>query len=810
MSGHLKKLLIITTSALFLLMMNSGASAAEWTFMIYMDGDNNLEKEAINDFMELSEVGSDANVNIVVQLDRIDGYDTDYGDWTGCKRYLVTQGMTPIPENALQDLGEADMGNPVTLTGFIDWATANFPAGRYALVFWNHGNGWRAQRAALLEALKNAGTAEERKAVSLSLEKSRRPGYKAVCWDDTSGSTLSTREVAWALTSAATDMDLIGFDACLMGMVEVAYEIRETGASIMVASEEIEPLDGWPYDLVLGDLQDHPAWSPAELGAAIVSRYHLSYGTGETQSAIDLGRMDTLAGAVDNLAGVLMENWQDDPAAASNAALGVMTEIDMAVIREEHGLAWPGAHGLAIYFPDTADLLFSDYHESVIDFPADTRWEEFLAEYLASMGGSWVETARLQSQEFDIQEHIDLYDFCRKIYDPPEDCPGIYGYRTEDPMTFFEDISGTGIDLLLEDDSYAPVPLPFPFTFYCGEYETIFVGSNGTIHFLDQPMDFSNVCIPGPNISNVDSLIAPLWDDLDPGSGGAVYYEARGSPPHRRMIVQWDRVPHFKSAEGVTFQVILREGSNQIQFDYLDVDFGDISLDNGASATVGLQNHRESGLSHSCNEPSLHNGMSILFSPALLLHDDFSDGSWAGDPDWEEVRGRWRVTPRGRFTSRMRSRNLAAREESAEFTAGRLESAVKLTGKCRGAPNAGLVFGFQDRDNYRLVKLKEGKILLSQRGEFAGEGRGVKALEEREFLPGRWYRLTVDIHGDTGVVDVFIDDEPDPILSYPFRQTPPGKTGYMANRARSLFDDFFLWDETVLPLSRNLDSRPVE
>ena len=43
---------------------------ADWTFMVYMDGDNNLEAAALNDFREMAHVGSTADVNIVVQLDR--------------------------------------------------------------------------------------------------------------------------------------------------------------------------------------------------------------------------------------------------------------------------------------------------------------------------------------------------------------------------------------------------------------------------------------------------------------------------------------------------------------------------------------------------------------------------------------------------------------------------------------------------------------------------------------------------------------------------------------------------------------------
>ena len=46
--------------------------AYEWVFMVYMAADNNLEQAAIEDFLELSEVGSNDTVAIIVQLMALD------------------------------------------------------------------------------------------------------------------------------------------------------------------------------------------------------------------------------------------------------------------------------------------------------------------------------------------------------------------------------------------------------------------------------------------------------------------------------------------------------------------------------------------------------------------------------------------------------------------------------------------------------------------------------------------------------------------------------------------------------------------
>jgi hypothetical protein len=86
--------------------------------MVYLDGDNNLESAAVNDFLEMSSVGSSSQVDVVAQMDRISGYDTTYDNWTDTRRFHVTTGMTPAAANGTS-IGEANMGDPNTLVGFV-------------------------------------------------------------------------------------------------------------------------------------------------------------------------------------------------------------------------------------------------------------------------------------------------------------------------------------------------------------------------------------------------------------------------------------------------------------------------------------------------------------------------------------------------------------------------------------------------------------------------------------------------------------------------------------------------------------------
>jgi len=116
----------------------AGAPTAEWTIMVFMNGDNNLEQDAINNFVQMAAVGSTEQVNIVTQFDRIPGYSSAFGDWTQTLRFRVEKDKGPWPTNAVEDIGEADMGSGTTLSNFVAWAKAKYPSKKTMLVIWVH------------------------------------------------------------------------------------------------------------------------------------------------------------------------------------------------------------------------------------------------------------------------------------------------------------------------------------------------------------------------------------------------------------------------------------------------------------------------------------------------------------------------------------------------------------------------------------------------------------------------------------------------------------------------------------------------
>ena len=354
---------------------------ATWTFMVYLDGDNNLDSAALDDLSEMESVGSTDNVNIVVLLDRY---------YEGAKVYYVEQGYS----TEVADCGEVNMGDPQTLIDFVNYVVNNYPAEHYALILWNHGAGWKNESILT----------------------------KGVIYDDTNYDYLTMDELEYALQQMEP-MDIVGFDACLMGMAEVDYTIYNAMPNaIRVGSEECEPWDGWPYDMILSDLTSNPAMTPEELATTIVNDYVASYGTYSevTQSAVYVNS-NVYSALNDFVDAVMTANDQDAVAQAmldvermycwdeyadlyhfvslvasyssdSNVqtqANNLMNVIDNAVIAEAHGSYHTNVYGISIYLPYSS--IDPEYYS--ISFAEDNLWDEFLdwAVYYTPPEPQWTE-----------------------------------------------------------------------------------------------------------------------------------------------------------------------------------------------------------------------------------------------------------------------------------------------------------------------------------------------------------------------------------------------------------------------------------
>lgn len=310
-----------------------------WTMMVYMAGDNGkvfeklqgkrlmapMEAQGYQDIAEMEAVGSTPDVAVLVQFDTLSDREHTY-------RIYIRPSEEP---RQIENIPEQNTGDPRSLRDFIVWGIENYPAENYAVILWNHGTGWKEDDIyafARSRGVEIQASQDEVRSLTRNNRRLSRAFFlssitevlqlddedsRAIAFDDSSLDFLDNAKLQQAFQEAEAitgkKVSLIGMDACLMGMVEVAYQLR-TNASYMVASQEVEPLTGYPYTAILQNLTAHPEMTSEVLAKLIVQEYGRYY-EGEsrgsvtqiTQSATNLRVVEKLAEALGRLADVLRQ-----------------------------------------------------------------------------------------------------------------------------------------------------------------------------------------------------------------------------------------------------------------------------------------------------------------------------------------------------------------------------------------------------------------------------------------------------------------------------------------------------------------------
>ncbi|MBI3038779.1 hypothetical protein HYY75_07000 [bacterium] len=375
----------------------------DWTILVYQGGDNNLEFALRDDRNEMKKATFSDRVTLIVQIDTAN---------EGIRRLLIEKGK----ETELLRAGKGDSADSSKLSELVSWAQRAFPARRFALILASHGLGWR-----------------------------NRSESRGIIIDESENTAMNFVALKSGILQAVTHsggfvrpFDFLGFDACLMGLFEVAYQLRDTG-KFLVFSESNEPNPGWPYDIILSRLATNAAaidgkslaegtcldYQNAYVNSGLSNRYS------GTLSAIDLSKIpiardrfydwanslfqqrstvlaslrgirDARKDSADPLSGperyrvqaFEFVDYRDlidlitavkDVAPISNIAadllLPALSEVIIFSVR--FGEKYKGARGLSISFPTTVE--FADYTAnsskvsySDLDLALDTPWDELL------------------------------------------------------------------------------------------------------------------------------------------------------------------------------------------------------------------------------------------------------------------------------------------------------------------------------------------------------------------------------------------------------------------------------------------------
>jgi hypothetical protein len=372
----------------FLTAASAKPSKVTWTFMVYLDADNNLDPYGPLNLQQMSSgLAFGADVKVIVLMDRLN---------QPAYVYRITQGDI----EAVLSLSEVDMGSAETLAWFVKYAMKNYASNYYILDIWDHGG-----------------------------------GYRGVCWDDSSGNHLSPHDIETTLAAVEQKfkkkIDIVGFDACLMGMIEVCYELKDV-TSIVIGSEMLIPGYGWPYESLMQYLSANSNVDPYTLSREIVTEYVSYYENMQSTyfvqlSAINEERVPTMAESLSTFANYLSQNINDYKEVIANArsasqqkyimgtmgayyyidlhkfadiikektqdetlnnlASDLMSNMGIMVFAEDHtnpqGNLDEKQYGLTVNFPPNKQAYSTKYETYVQCFIQETTWINLLMTYYA-------------------------------------------------------------------------------------------------------------------------------------------------------------------------------------------------------------------------------------------------------------------------------------------------------------------------------------------------------------------------------------------------------------------------------------------
>jgi hypothetical protein len=422
---------------------DAGAAATTpgqtWTVLLYQDADDQvLEKDILVDLNEAERIGSTDRVNIVSQIDRYRGGYNGDGDWDETRRYLVRQDndLNRLNSELLAE-GESNMSDGGTLVDFVKWGMETYPADKYVLILSDHGMGWpggwsdpnpggpgprdiplarvMGDELYLME-LDDALAQIQRET---GLDKFEMIGMDACLMSHIEVFSALEPYARYAVASQETEpalgwaytgfLDTLTKNPDISG-AELSQAIVDTyiradqrilddraraemysrGSFLGGAPSADAVANQMSQDITLTamDLTQLPALNAAlnsyvstaqQLDPRLLAKarqYAQSYtsiwGSDVAPSYIDLGHFVSLVSQLDSRGDL------------AQAAQGVVSAIDNAVIAEKHGPNKPGSTGVSIYFPssqlyNTREAGPESYVAVSRRFAENSLWDEYLA-----------------------------------------------------------------------------------------------------------------------------------------------------------------------------------------------------------------------------------------------------------------------------------------------------------------------------------------------------------------------------------------------------------------------------------------------
>lgn len=242
------------------------AAEKEFTLMVYMVGSDleSVAGAATDNINELKSINTE-NINIICESGGSLRWKTSQLTAEHNTRFKINDGEIIIDKK----LPSRNMGLASTLADFIAYARSSYPAQKYILALWNHGDG----------PVGGFGSDEL-----------------------FANDAIMLNELSEALKTAGCEkepLDIIGFDACCMASIETALCVAPY-ANYMIASQNIEPAGGWDYT-VMGKLQGlSPFMAAKKVAGAYFNKAAKTF-SATTVSVTDLSLVGPLAENITSL-----------------------------------------------------------------------------------------------------------------------------------------------------------------------------------------------------------------------------------------------------------------------------------------------------------------------------------------------------------------------------------------------------------------------------------------------------------------------------------------------------------------------------
>lgn len=333
----------------------------KWTVVIYMAADNNLVNYSELDLVEISSLGEIKDFNLLLQVNRNGSSSCPNELWKGSHRFQLHKNGNNLCPSAGKLVDSTGKNNDRLFYEFIDYAMTEYPKdkNRHLVIYWNHGNKWmlpdnynimknfvgrsvlnkHSKKDSVLEIFYNdylndievAGKCDSPKNGTESYsfvqerlnytefigELSRSSFLSSYFTNIESGNEASLGNQSinpetFAKAFGNNEVEIISFDACLLGTIEMAYAMKEK-AKIMVASEETISACGYNYSEILQLIKRNPDVNPEELSIDIVNSYDRQYNAlpNYSLSTVNLTKLDIINQRLDIIALKLLQELND-------------------------------------------------------------------------------------------------------------------------------------------------------------------------------------------------------------------------------------------------------------------------------------------------------------------------------------------------------------------------------------------------------------------------------------------------------------------------------------------------------------------